>query len=314
MIVGIALSPSLDVTYTVERLHGIQRPLDLVRVAGGKSLNAVRAAAALGVERAAAAAVLAGGAGTDVASHARAHGIDLRVIDGRAPTRTCISVFDLATRELTEIYEHAVAVTDDEVERALAAAVEAMGDAPGWFLISGGMSADHARRAVRRVRDAGGLIALDTHGPALAAGLDEGPDLVKVNRAEAVELLGCAVDLAGDQLVTALHERTCEGSTGARTIVTDGPDGAWARDVDRVVHARSSGPLGGFPVGSGDSFLGGLVAALDTGEALAGALALASGAGIANAQVPGAAVLDPVLARRLASRVDVVGGLANAMR
>ncbi len=314
MIVGIALSPSLDVTYTVERLQGIQRPLDIVRVAGGKSLNAVRAASALGAERAAVAAVLSGGAGADVAAHARSHGIDLRVIDGRAPTRTCVSVFDRTTRELTEIYERAVAVTDDEVDSALAAAIEAMGGAGGWFLLSGGMSVDHARRAVRCVREAGGRIALDTHGPALAAGLAEGPDLVKVNRAEAVELVECAPGLVGDRLVTALHERVAQGSPDARTIVTDGSVGSWAREGEQILRARSSGPLGGFPVGSGDSFLGGLVAALDAGEDLRRALGLAAGAGIANAQVAGAAVLDPMLARRFASRVEVVSSSANALR
>ncbi|NNH55119.1 hypothetical protein HLB15_23150, partial [Promicromonospora citrea] len=60
MISALALSPSLDVTYEVEELSGIQRPLSVHKVAGGKALNAARAAATLGA-RVAAVAVLGGG-------------------------------------------------------------------------------------------------------------------------------------------------------------------------------------------------------------------------------------------------------------
>lgn len=310
MIAAIALSPSLDVTYVVDRLHGIQRPLEVVRVAGGKSLNAARVAALLGTDRIAASAVLAGGTGADIAAHARAQGLDLRVVDGHVPTRTCVSVFDRTTSELTEIYEHAVALDDDEVDLALDAAVEVMSGSPGWFLLSGGLSEDHARRAVRRVRAAGGKIALDTHGAALSAGIEEGPDLVKVNRAEAVELLGCAPDAPADEIVSGVHGRL--DSAAARAVVTDGADGAWSCDGVRVLHAPMPGPVGGFPVGSGDSFLGGLATAFDAGEPLQGALALAAGAGVANAQVPGAGVLDPSLAREIAARVEVRTYRANA--
>jgi len=303
VIVGIALSPSLDVTYVVDRLEGIQRPLEVVRVAGGKSLNAARASMLLGADRVAASAVLSGGAGADVAAHARAQGLDLRVVDGHVATRTCVSVFDRTTNELTEIYEHAVALDDDEADRALAVAVEAMGSASGWFLASGGLSEHHARQAMRRVREAGGRIALDTHGAALRAGIAEGPDLVKVNREEAAQVLGCAIDVPADELVSGLHDQL--GAAACRAVVTDGADGAWACDGTRVLHATMTGPVGGFPVGSGDSFLGGLATAFDAGASLTGALALATGAGVANAQVPGPGVLDPSLAREVAARVEV---------
>ena len=312
MIVGIALSPSLDVTYVVERLRGIQRPLETVRVAGGKSLNASRVAASLGAPAVAAAAVLAGGAGSDVAARARAHGLDLRVVDGRLPTRTCVSIFERGTSEFTEIYERAVELSDDEVEEALDAAEEAMGSSRGWFLLSGGLTESHARRAVRRAREAGGRIALDTHGAALRAGIEGGPDLVKVNRAEAAELLGGSPDAPGDELVSGLRDRVSAVSGSALAVVTDGADGAWSSDGDRVLHARVVGPLGGFPVGSGDSFLGGMATVLDAGGSASDALALAMAAGAANAQIPGAGVLDPVLVRRLAARADVGAHRTNA--
>jgi len=305
VIVGVALSPALDVTYVVERLKGIQRPLETVKVAGGKALNAARAAATVGAPRVAGVAVLAGGAGTDVAAHAREAGLELFTVEGQLPTRTCVSIFDRSTRELAEVYEHAVEVTVDEVDRALAAAVSAMAGQGGWYMLSGGLSEEHARRAVRHVKAAGGRIALDTHSTALQAGLEEGPDLVKVNRAEAAELLGRDIGAPAAELASGLYECLAEIADGARAIVTDGAHGAWACDGSQVLHAPPAGSIGDYPVGSGDSFLGGLVTVLDAGGTLSDALALATGAGVANAQTPGAGVLDPAFARGVASRVSV---------
>jgi fructose-1-phosphate kinase PfkB-like protein len=53
------------------------------------------------------------------------------------------------------------------------------------------------------------------------------------------------------------------------------------------------GVHGSFPVGSGDTLLGALLAALDAGEPLDSALVTATAAATANALVPGAAVLRP---------------------
>ena len=61
--------------------------------------------------------------------------------------------------------------------------------------------------------------------------------------------------------------------------------------------------LGRYPVGSGDAALGGFLTALDAGGSLDAALALATGAAAANAEVPGAGRLDGARAGELALRV-----------
>lgn len=314
MITALALSPALDVTYVVDRLQGIQRPREAVRVAGGKSLNAARAAVALGAHDVSAVAVLAGGAGADVAAAARGDGVSLTAIAGATPTRTCVSIFDAGAGELTEIYERPVAVSAAEADLVLDAALGASGAAGDWFLFSGGLPQSVAPETVagvvRRVHQAGGRIAIDTHGPALQAGAAAGPDLVKVNRAEAVELLGCAPDVPGDRLVSRLHGFVAVAGRSSCVVVTDGEDGAWGFDGGEVLRAHRSGPVGAFPVGSGDSFLGGLMVAFEASLSLREALPLGSAAGAANAQVPGAARLDAAMARRLAAgiRVDSFSG------
>jgi len=303
MISALALSPSLDVTYVVDAFEGIQRPRDVRRVGGGKALNAARAAAALGA-RVRAVAVLGGGAGDDVAAGARADGVDLRAVPGDHPTRTCVSVLAAGNGELTEIYEHAVPVGPATLERAARLAADLAARDGGWWLLSGGLpdsiAPDAVGSLVRRLRAAGARVAVDSHGAALAGAVLEGPDLVKVNRAEAAELLDVPEDAPGPDLVRGLRTRS-----GGLVVVTDGAAGAWAGDGTSVLRVRLDGHLGRFPVGSGDSFLGGMLVALDAGAPLDEAVALGAAAGTANAQVPGAAVLDPGLARRLARAVAV---------
>jgi len=320
VISAIALSPSLDVTYVVDELEGIQRPRSVHRVAGGKALNAARAAAALGT-RVSAVAVLGAGVGQDVADGARADGVDVHVVPGGEPTRSCVSIFSRADGRLTEVYERAVPVSPATATAALDTAVELAAGRPGWWLVSGGLPesapAGLLGDVVRRLHEAGVRVAVDSHGAALRDAVGARPDLVKVNRAEALELVGAGGSGGGGaggdggdgegggepsvpELLAAVHART-----GGLVVVTDGAAGAWATDGDQVLRARLTGHTGGFPVGSGDSFLGGLLVALDGGDDLAAALALATATGTANAQVPGAAILDPTLARTLTRTVEL---------
>ena len=247
MISALALSPSLDVTYVVDELAGIQRPRSVHRVAGGKALNAARAAAALGA-RVSAVVVLGGGSGRDVADGARADGVDVHGVFGTEPTRSCVSIFAQDTGRLTEIYERAVPVSTSTAAAALDAAVELAGVRPGWWFVSGGLP-DSApvsllADAVRRLHDAGVRVAVDSHGAALRGAVDAGPDLVKVNRAEALELVGGDPETSVPELLAAMHART-----GGLVVITDGAAGAWATDGDRVLRARLAGHTGGFSGG-----------------------------------------------------------------
>ncbi len=303
MITSVALSPSLDIAYEVARLDGIQRPLGVHRVAGGKALNAARAAVALGAD-VRAVAVLGGPLGTLVADLAAQAGLGVVAVTGSEPTRICITTH-AQNGDGVEIYENAATVTPAElahVRRALAAEL-AVRD--GWCIVSGGLPADLGTGVlsdlVEEARRAHVRIAVDSHGPALAQMIaEQPPDLIKVNRAEAAEALRSDPGTAASALARLLHERT-----GAAAVVTDGAAGAHAHDSHGAWRAPIPGSTGAHPVGSGDSFLAGLVVALDEGASLPEALRSATGAAAANAQQPGAALLDPNLARDLANQVVV---------
>jgi 1-phosphofructokinase family hexose kinase len=311
LITVAALSPALDMTYVVDDLvlGKPHRPTSVIRVAGGKALNSARAAARLGGS-VVAVPVLGGHLGGMVASLLEADGVAASVVAAPEETRICVSIASEAAGSLTEIYEHPVPLAPDVWARALEAISENL--TPGsWLSISGGLPPGSGTGLVSLVeiaRDRGALVALDTHGAALESVLGSGAlSLLKVNREEAAEALGVVVDVADmplASLVGGLRDRT-----GSSVVVTDGAAGSLAADASgmwRVTLPPSAAAFGSHPVGSGDSYLGALLAGLDAGASLPDAVALAAGAATANALAPGAAVFDAAVARALAAQVEVV--------
>ena len=306
MITFVALSPSVDVTYLVDEFveGGTFRPTSVFRAAGGKALNAARAGRVLGAS-VRAVAILGGSAGAFIGQDLAAVGVPLEAVVAEAETRTCVSIASAASGLLTELYEHPSAVSAGELAelaRVLGRSAEA-----GWWAISGGMPSsvpvDELASLVRLGHSLGQRVAIDSHGAVLAAALSAGPDLVKVNRREAAELVGAPLET--DVFDLALRIRDV---TGGRVVITDGVDGSVAVDDTQRWRAGRTGAPGRYPVGSGDSYLGGLLAGLDRGDSFDGALRLAAGAATANALVPGAGVFAAEDAALIAAQVVVTTG------
>jgi 1-phosphofructokinase family hexose kinase len=256
-------------------------------VAGGKGLNVARAASALGAE-VRAVALLGGHAGRWIAEQCEREGIELAASWAQAETRSSLSVA-AADQGLTEFYEHGAAVTLEEWRGFAELAARHLPQA-GWATISGslppGAPADGYVPLIRVARS-----AFDSREEGIAAR----PALVKVNAAEAAQLTGMA-----DALDAA---RTLHEAGGGAAIVTRGRDGAVMVAPDGSALAADADAEGGYPVGSGDAFLAGLVVALDAGAGWDDALRAAIGAGAANAEQPGAGRLDPERARAIADSV-----------
>jgi fructose-1-phosphate kinase PfkB-like protein len=141
---------------------------------------------------------------------------------------------------------------------------------------------------------------VDSYGASLRLSLAEQPFLVKINAAEAGELLGKTLSTAAEAAAAGASIRQMGAGLAVITLGKDGavavaPGGAW-RVALPPVRALSA-------VGSGDSFLAGLAVSLQAGGELPEALRLAAGAGAANTLEPGAGVFDPSVARELAARV-----------
>ncbi len=293
MIVALALSPGLDVTYEVDALAlgGITRPSAVTRVAGGKALNVARAAAGLGAD-VHALAVLGGPTGEWVAALLADDGVPATVVAGTGTTRTCLTIVEASGGATsTDLYEPAT-----ELDRASwasfarAARDRAAARPGGWFALSGsiprGVPLDELAGLLVELRAAGARVVVDGSGAGLRATAGAA-DLVKVNRHEAEELVGAPLATA-TEAGRALRERL-----GVDSVVTDGVYGAAALLGGAELLAPPTRRPGRFPAGSGDAFLGGLLTALDRGDAYDAALALAVSAAERNAHVPGQGRLAP---------------------
>jgi 1-phosphofructokinase family hexose kinase len=309
MIVCLAANPSIDKLFEVERLvrGDIHRPSGFVQTAGGKGLNAARAAAALGGE-VRVVALLRGHTGKWLEETLAAEGVRGTFVWTHGENRASLSVADRETGGLTEFYEHGAEIPSASWAELAGAVASSFADAR-WLTISGSMPAgapdDGYHDIVEEARTAGILVALDAEGDRLRVALGGRPEIVKVNAIEAAELLGVPTARRDEALAAAQKLRDLAGGHGHAGLVTRGADGVVVAAPDGSLYEGALYVRGRYPVGSGDAFLAGLVTALDRGDDWPGALALALGAATANAELPGAGRLDPARAAALASSATI---------
>lgn len=146
---------------------------------------------------------------------------------------------------------------------------------------------------MRRAKDAGAALVVDTEGDALRESLQFAPLLIKPNREELSALTG--------RPLTSLHE-VCRAakslqSAGARNVlVSMGADGALLIGEDGVCRRARSAKKGNVlsTVGAGDSMVAGFLAGLLRGGAET-ALRMGTAAGTATAFAPILAEREAVL-------------------
>ncbi|MEP7059681.1 MAG: hexose kinase [Actinomycetota bacterium] len=310
MIVCLVANPSIDKLFEVDRLvkGDIHRPLGFVQTAGGKGLNAARAARALGAD-VCALALLRGHTGRWLEETLASEGVRTKTVWTHGENRSSLSVADRDTGGLTEFYEHGSEVPSAAWTELAHAAGELFGEAT-WLTISGsippGAPPGGYADIVREARAAGVQVALDADGERLRSGLEGQPDVVKVNAAEAGGVLGVPTARRDEALAAAQKLRGLAGGEGHAGLVTRGADGVVLAAPDGTLYEGALYVRGRFPVGAGDSFLAGLVVGLERAPGdWEGALKLALGAGTANSELPGAGKLDPARAEALAARAQV---------
>ena len=307
--IGVSLNAAIDKIAAVDRLEPgrIHRPELLSTVPGGKAINAVRVARTLGAE-ADVVAVVAGHAGSWVVDQLEARGIRGWFVRVDGETRTCLSVLDRASGELTEFYEPGLVLPDDRWASVEAALGDALADRPAAsvVLLAGslppGAPPDAYRRLAAQASGAGARVVVDIGGAPLTLALEARPWLVKINAAEASATTGLPTT-DRDEVVAAARRLIEEGAE--RALVTMGVEGAVLVTSTGAWSVGRAPEIGRFSVGSGDALIGGLVAAFAHGEHLRTALQQGAAAAAANALTPGQGELDPADVARLLPSVEV---------
>nr|WP_238361327.1 1-phosphofructokinase family hexose kinase [Burkholderia thailandensis] len=272
-IVTITPNPAVDVATAVERVTDTRklRCGPARRDPGGGGINVARVLTRLGAD---CSAVYLAGGGTGLALHRLLadEGVRARCVDIAGETRENFSVLETSTGREFRFVLPGPALAPHEWPRCVDALAR-LADASRYLVMSGslppGMPDDCYGRLVRIARARGVRTAVDTSGPALAAALDAGVYLVKPSLGELRALTGLPLEDDGARLAAA---RAIVGSGRAQIVaLTLGDAGALVVSRDDAVRLPGVKVAVRSAIGAGDSFVAGLVAALDRGAGIADA-------------------------------------------
>jgi 1-phosphofructokinase len=289
MIVTLTLNPSVDRTIEVPELirGAVLRAVGGRVDAGGKGVNISRALARHAVPTTTVFA--AGGAeGQQLIGLLEPLGVRVAAVAVQGATRANVAVVE-PDGTTTKLNEQGPRLSAHEIE-ALLQTVIATSEPGGWVVGCGslppGVPDDVYAHLVTAAHAAGARVAIDTSGPALAAALVAGPDLVKPNLEELAEAVGRPLRTLGE--VVAAAEDLLERGAGA-VLASLGPDGAVLVEPDGARHGQAHLDHVLSTVGAGDAGLAGFVAAGGSGpEALRAALGWGSAAaGLPGSRMPG---------------------------
>jgi 6-phosphofructokinase 2 len=178
---------------------------------------------------------------------------------------------------------------------------------PKFVVASGsvppGVPADFFAKVAALAKKSGAKALVDTSGAALKAAIDEGVYLAKPNLNELIDLCGKPLDSEKARIAACRDMiKSGEAEVVALTLGDQGAllvtrDGVW-RAGPMQIEAVST-------VGAGDSFLGGMVAALAAGEPLDKAFRVAVAAGFAAVMRPGTELSHQDDIERLMPRVEI---------
>jgi 1-phosphofructokinase family hexose kinase len=160
-------------------------------------------------------------------------------------------------------------------------------------------------------RRAGVRVVVDAARTALAETLSSGPDIVTPNLAEAEGILwGLSHESVEEESSSEVPQRACAAvkelcRRGARSAaVTAGASGTAFGDLDGVSWVPTIKVTVVNPIGAGDSFVGGLVEAMEEGRDGIDAIVFAVATATASVEQELAGGVDPERARQLATRLS----------
>lgn len=307
----LTLNPALDLSTHTERVahtHKLRCGTAL-HYPGGGGINVARVLHRLGAS--VQAWYLAGGpAGAQLQSLLVAEGLEAHCQPIAGDTRENLSVVETCSGHEYRFVLPGPTLQAHEWQACLdqVTAQAAQTTPPPWLVASGslppGVPTDFYARLARIAHHQGQRFAIDSSGPALAAALQEGVQLVKPSLSELRELTHAPLPEPAQwrAAAQALVQRGQAGmvalSCGDQGAVLATPTGTWQALALPVVAAAGT-------TGAGDCFLAGLLAALERGETPPDALCWASAAGAAALLAPGTALAQASEVQRLRAQVVV---------
>jgi 1-phosphofructokinase family hexose kinase len=312
MIITVTLNAAIDKSLSVPnfRLGRRHRTVEQTTMPGGKGVNVARTLKTLG--QPVIATGFAGGAtGTRIVEQLTEESILNDFVRIREESRTNTAVLDPTNGEQTEINERGPHVSPAEVELFqdkllyLARGADIVVFAGS---LPRGVEPGVYAALIRELRKLGVTTMIDADGEPMRLAVRAEPDVISPNVLEAEELVGHEFNDEEDRAI-AVRELV---QLGPKEAIMTLPDGCVASILEE--HGSGPGVLHRVwieerepvaPVGSGDAFLAGVVAARYSGEPPAECLRFGVACGAESTQRLGAGLIDPREVERLRSETVV---------
>lgn len=306
MISTVTLNPALDRTIYVAKLvcNDANRIIKEEIDAGGKGINCSRMLKELGAQTQAI-AFLGGKTGRFIQAVLEHEGVPVHAVATQRPTRTCICVEESAGLPPTTFNERGGPIEHAELVSLLEKAKDAARQS-SYVVFGGsvpvGVNQDVYNALVQIANNGGARAVLDADGVAFAEGIKAKPFMVKPNWEEAERFLGVELRSRADIARAALSI----AELGVELVVISlGKRGAVACYQEMIYDVASPEVTVVSTIGSGDSFIAGVLCGLEGGAAIDDALRLGCAAGAATAMSTGADIGRKIDAERLLPEVKV---------
>lgn len=286
-IVTLTLNPSVDVSWEVDDMVPTikMRSSSGTGYPGGGGINVSRVIKILGGQSI---AICTAGwlSGEMFRLLLEERGLVTRIVPISGATRVSAVIYERSSG-----HQYRVTPPGPELdEKEWRACLDAVGELTADYIVATGSVPrgapdDFYARVIRMARDRGAKVVLDTSGRPLFEALKEGCFLVKPNLRELETLYSVKAPRLSDQ--EALCRRLIEEGKAEVVALTLGPDGAVLTTKDKTVHLASPKVSVQTTVGAGDSFVGGFVYGLASGQSLVDSFMLAVTTGTAAVMTSG---------------------------
>ena len=306
-IVTLTINPAIDIFVNVGRVEPTRklRCSAPKRDPGGGGINVARVAQRLGGD-VTAIYPIGGQIGKLLQRLVEREGIASLVTPSHVETRENFTAYEETSGEQYRFVLPGSPLHRAEWEAVLERLVS-LPQHPKFVVASGsvppGVPDDFFARVARHAKAHGAKCVIDTSGAALIAALDEGVSVIKPNLIELAELMQAPLEREEDR-IAACRKLTTAGRT-EMVALTLGEHGALLVTAKRAWRALPFAIAPVSTVGAGDSFIGGLVAALAAREPLDEAFRVAIAAASAAVLTAGTGLCQPGDVKRLLPTVKI---------
>lgn len=306
MIVTVTMNPAVDKTAEVDSLErgGLNRLRNVVSDAGGKGINVSKMIAALGGDSLAT-GFIGGGSGAALRETLDKMGIRHDFVEVASVTRTNLKIVE-NDGHVTELNEPGVQVTDGELKELLTK-LNNLASPETLFVFSGsipaGMGTDIYQRCITLVKQKGARAFLDADGEAFRLGLEAKPYFVKPNREELQKHFSIHYRADTPELVRLCRMLMSQGVE--QIALSLGAEGALFLKGDSVVRIPGLRVKAHSTVGAGDSMVGALAYACDSGMDYERGLALSVAASAGAVTTIGTKAPERAAVEKLLEQVQI---------